>query len=52
MFVGLTFSARAGTLASHSQDEFQLRVAVWGHKFSTFSAGYKYSFLLNNVVSC
>lgn len=52
MFVGLTFSGGAGTLAPHSQDNFQLRVAVWGHKFSTVSAGYKYSVLLNDVVSC
>lgn len=52
VFVGLTFSGGAGTLAPHSQDNFQLRVAVWGHKFSTVSAGYKYSFLLNDVVSC
>lgn len=52
LFVGLTFSARAGTLASHCQDKFQLRVAVQGHKFSTVSAAYKYSFLLNDIVHC
>lgn len=44
LIVGLTLSERAGTLASYSQDKFQLRVAVWGHKLSTI-VGQKYSFL-------
>jgi len=42
VFVGLTFSARARTLASHSQEKFQFRAAAWGHKFLMVSAGYKY----------